>query len=74
MKLPKVQVIYNTSPEEPNQIDSFYHCGKCLDEKPDGVSPREFGNYEMGITKTGDIQIWCKRHECNVALLEIKLK
>lgn len=70
----KLQAIYNTSPDIDNQIETFYHCGKCLDQKPDEVSPREWANYEVGFTHKGWIQVWCKRHECNVVLLEIKEK
>jgi len=48
-----------------NQIVSFMHCAKCLAEKPSHLSPREWGANEVGFTAQG-IQIWCKRHECNV--------
>ena len=49
----------------PNQIVSFMHCGKCLEEKPSSLSPREWAQLEVGWTKQG-LQVWCKRHECNV--------
>lgn len=48
-----------------NEIEAYLHCGKCLDELPKGVSPREWASLEVGWTKLG-LQIWCKRHECNV--------
>lgn len=48
------------------QITSFIHCGKCLKEIPDGISPQEWGQIEVGFTKPG-FQVWCKRHDCNVA-------
>lgn len=46
-------------------IISYLHCAKCLSELPEGKSPREWANNEVGFTKLG-IQIWCKRHEINV--------
>jgi hypothetical protein len=46
-------------------IVSYFHCGKCLNEKPDEMSPRDFQKIQAGFTKEG-IQIWCLRHECNI--------
>jgi len=48
-----------------NSIVSFLHCELCMKELPEDTSPREYGYYEVGWTELG-IQIWCKRHECNV--------
>jgi len=47
------------------QIDSYIHCGKCLDELPDGETPQDYKNYDIGFTDTG-LQVWCVRHNCNV--------
>ena len=44
------------------RIKSYFHCEKCMNEKPDGVSPREYGNYEVGLTDYG-LEVWCKRHD-----------
>ena len=52
------------------QIVSFMHCGKCLDELPPDTSPRDYAQLEMGFTKPG-FQIWCKRHDCNVANFDL---
>ena len=52
-----------------NHIVQFMHCKDCLRELPDGVSPREFVNVEVGFTSHG-IQIWCIRHEKNVVHLD----
>lgn len=48
-----------------NHIEMFMHCGKCIRELPKGVSPRQWASLEVGWTKPG-LQVWCKRHECNV--------
>ncbi|MDP2661328.1 MAG: hypothetical protein Q8R28_11435 [Dehalococcoidia bacterium] len=52
-----------------NEISAFLHCGKCLREKPPGLSPREWASLEVGYTPQG-LQIWCERHEVNVLHLD----
>jgi hypothetical protein len=51
------------------QIVTYFHCRKCLVEMPAGTSPSEWARLEMGLTETG-LQVWCVRHDINVALLE----
>ena len=53
-----------------NKIFSFYHCKKCLEEKPYGISPREYANYEFGATEKG-FQLWCVKHEKNILALDL---
>ncbi len=48
-----------------NNITTFLHCKKCLQEKPPGISPRDWSQVEVGFTVPG-FQVWCKRHELNV--------
>lgn len=59
--------------EIPNSLSifSYLHCGKCLDELPEDKSPREYASLEVGFSKLG-IQIWCKRHECNVVHIDFQ--
>jgi hypothetical protein len=52
-------------------INSYIHCGKCLDELPAGKSPRDFAQHEIGFTRAG-IQVWCKRHNCNVMHIDFE--
>lgn len=54
-------------PQIPNtmEISGFWHCGKCLAEKPGDISPRDYAKLEAGLTPLG-FQLWCVRHECNV--------
>lgn len=54
-----------------NEIGSFFHCARCLNEKPDGVSPRDWARLEVGWTQLG-VQIWCVRHESNVAHIDFR--
>jgi len=60
-------------PEIPitNEIVMFFHCGLCLEEIPDGVSPQEWARLEIGWTKPG-FQVWCKRHDCNVMHMDFE--
>ena len=52
-----------------NQIETFMHCHKCMEELPQDKSPREYALLEVGWTERG-LQVWCKRHECNVGLFD----
>ena len=58
----------NIGDERPSnrmEIAVYFHCGRCLAEKPGDVSPQEWGQLEAGWTPVG-LQVWCKRHGVNV--------
>jgi hypothetical protein len=46
-----------------NDIQMFFHCKKCVEELPKGISPREWAHLEVGMTSYGSVQIWCIRHD-----------
>lgn len=48
-----------------NEIKMFFHCTKCLENKPAGVSPQEWVRLEAGWTPLG-FQVWCVRHGVNI--------
>jgi hypothetical protein len=52
------------------RIKRYFHCAKCMEERPDGVSPREYGNYEVGLTDFG-LEVWCKRHDEEVIYINL---
>lgn len=54
-----------------NNIKMFFHCAKCLAEKPADQSPREFAAIEAGWTVEG-FQVWCKRHEVNIIAMDFE--
>jgi hypothetical protein len=54
-----------------NEIISFFHCRRCLEEIPDGVAPREWAQNEVGFTKLG-LQVWCRRHDANVIHIDFQ--
>jgi hypothetical protein len=54
-----------------NHIRMFFHCKKCLQERPEDQSPRDWAQLEVGTTRLG-IQVWCKRHEINVIHIDFQ--
>lgn len=52
-----------------NHIVQYFHCSRCLDELPEGKSPRGYAKLEVGFTKAG-IQVRCTRHDMNVVHLD----
>lgn len=53
------------------EIGLFFHCQLCLKSLPEEQSPRDWAQLEVGFTPLG-IQVWCKRHECNVAHIDFE--
>lgn len=56
-----------------NELDIklYFHCSKCLEELPPNVTPRDWGQLEIGYTPLG-IQVWCKRHDLNVVHVDFQ--
>ena len=52
-----------------NEINRFAHCIKCVEELPKDQTAREYARLEVGFTTSGALQIWCVRHEINVAFI-----
>lgn len=55
----------------PNEIISYMHCGMCLKEIPDGISPADWADLEFGFSEKG-LQIWCRRHDCNLVHIDFE--
>jgi hypothetical protein len=52
------------------------HCEMCLDEKPDGVSAKDWSRLSFGTYGKEDdpgvyLQLWCNRHDCNITTIYI---
>ncbi len=54
-----------------NEIKSFFHCRKCLNLRPEDMSPRDWASLEVGFTPLG-VQVWCKRCEANIAHIDFE--
>jgi len=52
-------------------ILQYLHCGKCIAQKPLGVTMSEWGGYDIGWTKLG-LQVWCKKHQCNIVHIDFE--
>ena len=52
-------------------IHAYFHCRKCLDERPADVSPKDWAQLEIGWTTIG-FQVWCKRHDINVVHVDFQ--
>ena len=52
-------------------ISFFMHCGKCLGELPEGMSPKGYAQQQIGITDDGYAIIWCNRHDCFIGKLQL---
>jgi len=68
-----IQVVHYKDITEPDQGNAYLHCAKCLDEKPDDVSPRDWARQQVALTTKG-IQVWCTRHDVNIDHMEIRLR
>jgi hypothetical protein len=63
------------SASKTNKIERFFHCALCMMELKNGsfgtpTSPRDYADIEAGVYADG-IQVWCKRHEVNIADLNM---
>ena len=73
MTQPRIQAVYDTDPERLEDIASYMHCTKCLAEMPIGESPRSWSRLQMGIRPDGHFQVVCVRHNCNVAVITLRV-
>jgi hypothetical protein len=54
-----------------NMIDTFFHCRRCLEERPPTESPESWSRLSVGLTSLG-LQVWCHRHNINVAHIDFQ--
>lgn len=54
-----------------NEIKMFFHCRKCMPQRPPDVSPRDWVCIESGFTLLG-VQVWCKRCEANIVHIDFE--
>lgn len=51
------------------EIGSYMHCAKCIEEN--SISAQDYARLSVGFTPLG-IQLWCNRHNCNVAHIDFQ--
>ena len=55
-----------------NLIDMYLHCGDCIDDKPEDVSPADYQKIQVGLINDGHaIQVWCVNHNKHMAIFEL---
>jgi hypothetical protein len=54
-----------------NSLKMFIHCRQCFEEKPKGISPRDWARLEAGWTDLG-LQVRCARHERNLTHIDFQ--
>ena len=49
-----------------HEMIAFMSCKQCMDELPMDMSPREYGNLEIGINIDNQMLVGCVRHDAHV--------
>jgi hypothetical protein len=68
-----VKLYHDERPESPNDTTVFLSCAKCAHEIAHDVKEKgfeilkDYSRLEVGITKSGGMQVWCLRHDINVS-------
>lgn len=64
--------IPNDNLAQKNIIELYAQCNTCLNDRPQGMPPRDWGILDVGLTKDGmHIQLWCRRCELNVGIFTL---
>ena len=76
-KAAAVLALVTSEHDEPVRVETYFHCGKCLDEWQESfrgiLSPRDYARTQAGLRKNGTLQVVCTRHNCNIAVLEARV-
>ena len=62
---------YGDRGECADDTEMYLHCRKCIETIPDGESPASHARINVGVTSTGAIQVWCMRHDMNIAKIDV---
>ncbi len=62
---------YDTAADAGKLEGDLLHCRTCTNDIPEGVSPKKWARLSVCIAEGGRIQIYCTRHELNVAILSL---
>ena len=55
-----------------NMIEMFLHCGDCVQDSPEGVSPADYQNIQIGLFNSGTaLQVWCSNHDKHMGIFEL---
>lgn len=69
-----MEALYDNDPAIPALGQMYLHCKRCVEEfqtgaAPPGTTPATYARLSVAVTQQGDMQVWCHRHGCNVAVI-----
>jgi hypothetical protein len=67
-----IKLLVSSNPALPMEIGVYWHCAKCLAERPKGQSQQEYARCQLGDHPQG-LQLICVRHNCNIAIITPQL-
>lgn len=68
----RIQAVYDTSSDVPDTGHQFMHCAKCLSERPEDQTPREWARQQLSVLGDGRLQLRCTRHDLNIATIRFE--
>ena len=69
----KIQIRHNDDPSIPDFGVHFYSCTQCLADMPEDETPKNWARQQVSLTKEGNLQVWCTRHNVNIDLIKWEL-
>lgn len=55
-----------------NMIEMYLHCGDCVQDRPEGVSPADYQNIQIGFIDNGTaLQVWCSNHDKHMGIFQL---
>lgn len=52
-----------------SDIERFFQCLRCMRDKPGNESMEKWARLNVGVTASGDVQVWCVRHRLEVVTI-----
>jgi hypothetical protein len=58
-----------------NMIEMYLHCGDCINDRPDGISPSDYQNIQVGLINEGRaLQVWCVNHDKHMGIFDLEVQ
>jgi len=59
------------------RADTVLHCKMCVEELPANTNPKDWARLSFGSFHKPNqpgiyLQLWCDRHDCNVATIHVQ--
>ena len=66
----QVKFLRDLNPTTALLAQNWINCPQCLKERPSAQPPNRWARLSIGTTPRG-LQVWCVRHDCNVAHITV---